>query len=157
MQARITVSDALGEDFRAAYAVHKGAFNPESPDFLSVKGFKTLAESENSALLCAKDPDSRVLGYVLFRWVGEEGELLSIAVAKPHRGKGFGEKLAGAALERLKTAGCRALFLEVEAGNRPAIGLYERLGGTAVGRRKGYYTAPDGQKMDAVVFKITWR
>jgi ribosomal-protein-alanine N-acetyltransferase len=41
----------------------------------------------------------------------------------------------------------------VRPSNRPALGLYQRLGFATVGLRKGYYPADQGQE-DAVVMRL---
>jgi ribosomal protein S18 acetylase RimI-like enzyme len=43
------------------------------------------------------------------------------------------------------------IFLEVRAGNEPAIALYERMGYQRVGIRKAYYPIHEGQREDALV------
>ena len=44
----------------------------------------------------------------------------------------------------------RAVHLEVEEGNRPALALYRRRGFREVGRRQGYYARPDGTRAAAI-------
>ncbi|APT90073.1 hypothetical protein CSPHI_02150 [Corynebacterium sphenisci DSM 44792] len=67
-----------------------------------------------------------------------EYEIHTIAVAPALRGAGLGRRL----MEGLLAAADEApgeVFLEVRVGNAPAIGLYESLGFTRLGRRRGYY------------------
>lgn len=67
-----------------------------------------------------------------------ECEIHTIAVALTHRGRGIGRALLG---EMLAVADVRdaPVFLEVRVDNEPAIGLYESVGFTKCGVRKGYY------------------
>ena len=56
-------------------------------------------------------------------------------------------------LGRLAAAGTRAVFLEVDEYNQPAIKLYERAGFHEVGRRPNYYPGPDGKPATALVLR----
>jgi ribosomal-protein-alanine N-acetyltransferase len=79
------------------------------------------------------------VGFVLVRTVAGEAEILTIAVAPSHRGRGVGRALVEEAMRRLYRDRVDSLFLEVDAGNTAALALYRRLGFTKVGERKGYY------------------
>ena len=48
--------------------------------------------------------------------------------------------------------GAQTSFLEVAESNPIAIGLYRAGGYVESGRRKAYYTSPEGGKIDALVF-----
>ena len=56
----------------------------------------------------------------------DEAEILSIAVAASHRGRGLSRDLLLTHLGHLAGRGVRAVFLEVEENNQPARRLYER-------------------------------
>ena len=81
---------------------------------------------------------------------GEE-ELLLIAVAPEHRGKGLGTRLLHQVLEDARNRGAERVFLEMRFNN-PAIELYQKAGFTPIGRRKHYYNLPDGSRIDAITF-----
>lgn len=83
-----------------------------------------------------------ILGFVILRAIGDEGEILKIAVSPEKRGYGTGEALLRAALCDSKDRNIKRVYLEVRAGNEPALRLYEKLGFSAVGRRKNYYSDP---------------
>jgi ribosomal-protein-alanine N-acetyltransferase len=74
----------------------------------------------------------------------------TIAVAPSHQGQGVGTQLLLSLLDEAVRRGCRHVDLEVRADNPVAIGLYERHGFVATGRRRGYYQ-PSGT--DAVVMR----
>jgi len=78
----------------------------------------------------------------------DEAHITTIAVAESHRRQGIGQKLMVELLEKARSAGMVCSTLEVRAGNKPAIILYEKLGYHIAATRKGYY--PDN-KEDAVV------
>jgi ribosomal protein S18 acetylase RimI-like enzyme len=72
--------------------------------------------------------------YRLFRadgrgygFVDEQTPELAVAVVPSRRGRGFGEELLTALMERAREEGHRALSLAVERDN-PAMRLYERFG-----------------------------
>jgi ribosomal-protein-alanine N-acetyltransferase len=83
-------------------------------------------------------------GFILSRLVADEAEILSVAVASAQRGKGLARRLLDLHLRRLAGLGARAVFLEVDEGNEPALRLYRRAGFRQVGRRAGYYQSNQG-------------
>jgi len=83
-------------------------------------------------------------GFILSRMVTDEAEILSVAVAARWRGRGLARRLLDLHLRRLAGLGTRAVFLEVEEGNQPALRLYRRAGFRQVGRREGYYQESRG-------------
>lgn len=92
-------------------------------------------------------------GFVMSRLAADEAEILSIVVAGGRRRSGLGQTLLCAHMAQLAARGGARLFLEVEEGNAPAIGLYQRLGFETVGRREGYYPKPDGSRAAALVMR----
>lgn len=93
-------------------------------------------------------------GFVLARAAAGEAEILTLAVIPSARGRGLGRDLMQAAATHAATLGAETLFLEVGADNPAALALYNGLGFTRAGQRKGYY--PDSQSQsggDALVLK----
>ncbi len=90
----------------------------------------------------AEAPDD-VIAFALLRWVIDEGEVVSMAVAPEWRRRGLGCRLLADALIAVTTFGVRRVTLEVAADNAPAQALYRRLGFATVGRRRGYYGGVD--------------
>lgn len=78
-------------------------------------------------------------GFVLARAAGGEAEILTLAVLPSARGKGLGRALMQAAAARAALLGAETLFLEVGTDNPAALALYNGLGLSRVGSRKGYY------------------
>jgi ribosomal-protein-alanine N-acetyltransferase len=56
-------------------------------------------------------------------------------------------------LRRLAGLGVRAVFLEVDEHNTPAIKLYSRAGFREVSRRPNYYPLPGGKTAAALVLR----
>lgn len=96
--------------------------------------------------------DAALLGFVLLRCVGDEAEILNIAVAPRLQRAGIGRQLLAAALATAAAAGATHCFLEVRASNRAAQALYQAAGFAPNGCRRQYYRTPDGRE-DAVLLR----
>jgi ribosomal-protein-alanine N-acetyltransferase len=92
-------------------------------------------------------------GFVMSRIAAGEAEILSIAVTAPKKGRGLAARLLRHHLGRLAGAAVRTVFLEVDEDNAPALRLYRRAGFREVGRRTGYYPAPNGKAANALVLR----
>lgn len=93
------------------------------------------------------------IGFIVSRTAADEAEILSVAVAPKHRGRGFSRDLLRTHLGHLAGHGLKTVFLEVEENNRPARALYERAGFRVVGRRDRYYKDSSGEQLNAVVMR----
>jgi tRNA threonylcarbamoyl adenosine modification protein YeaZ len=92
-------------------------------------------------------------GFVLARRAADEAEILAICTRPAARRRGVARRLLAALTAALAQQGTKSLFLEVDAGNDDALGLYRHLGFVATGRRSGYYPARDGKPGDALVMR----
>jgi len=99
--------------------------------------------------LVAHDAVGALAGYVLFRRILDEAELLRLAVRPEYQRLGLATALVARGLAELRAGGCAVAFLEVRADNAAAIRFYERTGWEAAGRRPRYY--PDGA--DALLYR----
>ena len=90
-------------------------------------------------------------GFLLGRAVAGEAELLTLAVAAESRRLGLGRKLVHRFLYQARLLGAERAFLEVAADNTAAVAVYDLSGFAPVGRRRGYYLSPEGQRVDGVV------
>lgn len=141
------VEPAETQDAQRLAQLHQQGFFRGWPvaDFI---GF--LADPTTPAYI-ACDARRRIAGFALIRLVADESELLTIAVDPKWRGKGVGKALLDAVFADLMMSPARKMFLEVDAENRPAIKLYEKLGFSTISSRKGYYAKPDGSAATALV------
>lgn len=118
-------------------AIEKECFSrPWTVEMLREELFNPAA-----SYIVAEDGEGNVLGYAGMRAVLDEGYIDNIAVRPDCRRRG----IAGALLEvfcRFGTVHLAFLTLEVRESNEAAIGLYEKHGFSAAGRRKGYYENP---------------
>jgi ribosomal-protein-alanine N-acetyltransferase len=93
------------------------------------------------------------VGFAVSRMAADEAEILSIAIAPGHRGRGLSRHLLLTHLGHLAGRGVRTVFLEVEENNQPARRLYERAGFGVAGRRERYYRHPGGEQLNALLMR----
>lgn len=131
-------------------AIHRSAFaHPWSAGEIA-----TLLASASTLGSAALNPATgRMRGFAISRLAADEAEILTIAVDRSWRGRGVGRDLLREHLSRATLSGARAMFLEVDHANAPAIALYVGFGFVKVGRREGYYRGPDGKPATALVMR----
>ena len=95
----------------------------------------------------------KTIGFAVSRMAADEAEILSIAVAAPHRGRGLSRDLLLTHLGHLAGRGVRTVFLEVEENKAPARRPYQRAGFGIAGRRERYYRQPDGEQLNALLMR----
>jgi [ribosomal protein S18]-alanine N-acetyltransferase len=95
----------------------------------------------------------KIIGFAVSRMAADEAEILSIAIAAGHRGRGLSRNLLLTHLGHLAGRGVRTVFLEVEENNQPARRLYERAGFGVAGRRERYYQQPGGEQLNALLMR----
>ncbi len=112
-----------------------------------------LEEIDNpDAYFIVETENGEVVGYAGMHTPCGDCYVDNIAVFEKFRGKGFGERLTLSLIEKARELG-DFISLEVRVSNAPAIGLYEKLGFSAVGKRKNFYTTP---REDAVIYTKTF-
>ena len=94
------------------------------------------------ARFCAGMTDGKVSGFCITHISGDEGEIYQIAAEAHMRRQGIGSALMEDAVKFAEGRGLQRLFLEVRAGNAPALALYKRCGFREIGRRRKYYVNP---------------
>jgi ribosomal-protein-alanine N-acetyltransferase len=90
-------------------------------------------------------------GFVLYRHVGDEAEILSIAAVPDLRRRGVARELLQQALRHLYREGVNRVHLEVEESNVAAINLYRGMEFRESGKRAGYYAQGRRQPAGALV------
>ena len=131
MSALPELRPAVAADLEAMAESERRCF----PDPWSFRLLSDLLGSSYDSVFVLVSEDT-LLGYVNVRVLGDEAELMRIAVVPEERGKRYGLTLLRAGL------GAEAATLEVRAGNAAAIRLYEKHGFLLAGRRKKYYENP---------------
>jgi ribosomal-protein-alanine N-acetyltransferase len=142
------LSEAASRDAAAIAALHAASFR------------RGWSEQEVEGLLTDRHViahramiGSTITGFIMSRLVEDEAEILSIAVARPRRGRGLARNLLNLHLRRLAAFGARAVSLEVDEHNKAAIRLYERAGFHEISRRPNYYPGAGGQAVAALVLR----
>lgn len=122
-------------------------------DFWSEHSLEESLQYDYNKLLIAKEirgSVTEIVGYLLYNEIGDETELLRIAVDKRYRGRHIASELLS--IYKDKTTGkCSRGFLEVRSGNVIARRLYERAGYQTLSIRKNYYSNPPE---DGIVYEI---
>lgn len=85
------------------------------------------------------DSQQKILGMIVIYLIEDEAHVATFAVHPDYRQSGIGWRLLLHALKETCRQGATHSFLEVRAGNTPAINLYTRFGFSSVGLRKNYY------------------
>jgi len=93
-------------------------------------------------LVARGDGTGIVIGWCCGFLVGEEAELLRVAVAQAERLRGVASALLAQFEKECAEQKAASMFLEVAEANIPARRLYEKFSYIQVGRRKGYYSKP---------------
>lgn len=84
-------------------------------------------------------PRQRSVGFICFRNVAEESELLNICVDADYRRMGVGRRLMEFYVEFSRRRGIKTFHLEVHTSNHAAVGLYRMFSYEASGMRKKFY------------------
>lgn len=93
-----------------------------------------------------------LVGYGIMSLAADEAHLLNVCVASSYRCRGIGRRLLAHLLQIARQSGARQAFLEARPSNVSAIRLYQSLGFTQIGVRRGYYQAAEGRE-DAIVLR----
>lgn len=99
----------------------------------------------------AVDGEDRVLGFTILSSGGGDAHVLNIVVDPVQRRRGIARGLLEALMEAARAREADQLFLEVRAGNTPALTLYRDIGFAEVAVRRGYYPLPGGGREDAII------
>jgi len=87
-------------------------------------------------------PLEKIIGYVIYWHIRNEVQISNIAISPDYRQLGVGEGVLRKVLFEMRHKGAEFVFLEVRPSNLAARCLYEKLGFTILGLRKGYYRSP---------------
>jgi ribosomal-protein-alanine N-acetyltransferase len=93
--------------------------------------------------LVQRPPAAPIVGYGGFWLVVDESHISTIASSEQWRGRGIGELMLLAMVERSIELGAVMVTLEVRSSNTVAQNLYRKYGLAVVGRRPRYYRDND--------------
>lgn len=120
----------IDELYRLEVRAHQAPWPPEA--------FTEEFQRENVGIWVV-DGDDCLAAMVIFWRLLDTIEILDIAVAPRYQGLGLGTYLMQTLHTVAAASGVRQVHLEVRVSNRPAIGLYKKLGFVQTGRRPNYY------------------
>lgn len=136
MNERVIITPLEEKDLAAAAAIEEGTVESWSAEALG-------GELSSPAGRCfALWAEEELAGLALWQAAADEASLLKISIKESRRGQGLGACLLRECLVRLRGEGAARFFLEVRAGNAPAIALYKKCGFYIAGRRRGFYQSP---------------
>jgi len=84
-----------------------------------------------------------IVGVLQWRNLGDEAEILDVAVGPAQRRQGIANFLLRKFLQVMLELGIHQIYLEVRESNHPAVSLYRSLGFAISGRRENYYRHPN--------------
>src|SRR5437016_5284679 len=105
---------------------------------------KDFQEFLNDRLVCSYkiQKDGTLCGYILWREIDDEAEILTLVIAPSFQRRGLGNLLLKALFKHLKEIRIFKIFLEVAEDNTAAQSFYIRNGFILLGTRPKYYKRP---------------
>lgn len=134
----VTLREALRSDIEGIYQIEQACFSTS----WSKEALLDDLEVEDKLYLVAEADDGKIIGYAGSWLVLDEGQITNIAIHPEHRRAGYGSKMTRKLTQMLRKQGMKHIFLEVRVSNIAAQAMYRRLGFTAVGVRKQFYSDP---------------
>jgi [ribosomal protein S18]-alanine N-acetyltransferase len=138
----VTIRAATSQDSQALAAIHAACFDTAWTE----EALRTFIDAGGVTIWGAVP-----VGFLIVSQIGDEAEIITLAIAPSARRGGIARALIAAKMEALSKSGVTRLFLEVAADNDAARGLYADLCFTQVGLRKNYYARNSEAAMDALV------
>ena len=105
-------------------------------------GFRELL-GWGGVLALVSEGDKKIIGFIIGRQVGDEAEILNLAVMQAKRRKGEGGALLKAAMDEFRARQVSRVFLEIRESNERGTAFYAKHGFSEAGRRAGYYRDPE--------------
>jgi ribosomal-protein-alanine N-acetyltransferase len=102
---------------------------------------------ETRYYLVAAASGEEVAGYAGLAVIGDQGDVMTIAVRDTQQGHGVGRALLAELIAESARRGAADLFLEVRHDNARAKQLYHGMGFVEIGVRRGYYNGADAITM----------
>jgi len=149
---RIHITAARRDDLVAIMALEEAGF-PKAERWSERSWLGELLGDGRTVLIARAHAP---VGVITVQTVGELADLHRLVVAPGYRRRGVGTQLTTAAVRAVRHLGARAMILEVDYTNDPAIALYARVGFEQLTARENYY----GPGRHALIMKLydldTW-
>lgn len=131
------------QDVEAVWRIEQNVFSQP----WSRQGFVDALNLKDTVFLVAEGGEADqckgvILGYLGVYLSIDEGEITNVAVDIRYRRKGVGEALLRHSMKICRERGVRRFVLEVRYHNKAAICLYDKMGFSEAGIRKGFYEMP---------------
>ena len=107
----------------------------------SQKAIEDEVNNPNAFFVTAVD-EEKILGYGGMHCTHQECYIDNIAAFGHQRKKGVGTAIVEGLVQEAQRRGAEYISLEVRPSNRPAVGLYTKLGFMEEGRRRNFYSDP---------------
>lgn len=115
----------------------------------SYSTFWSFLRHKSEGFVVAEENNGELVGYCIFSKHGSRGAIISIAVKRSQRRKGWGSSLLRYSISKLSKE-VSSIELQVAVGNGGSIAFYESFGFQPVGHITGYYH--DGE--DALLMEL---
>lgn len=123
------------EDVEAVAAIEQASFSDPWP----TRSFQIELATNKLAVYLVARKSGWVVAYIGAWIIFEEAHITTLAVEQSCRRQGLATRLVSALIEKAQLRGADLITLEVRPSNTAARAFYEKLGFTALGRRKRYY------------------
>ncbi len=143
----MNISPLTLKDCQTAATLHKQAFFKGWEESV----FQEFLQAPLTFGLKIEDNDT-LSGYILWREIQDEAEILTLVVASSSRRKGCGGALLSTLYTILKDKGIDRLFIEVAEDNEAGIPFYAKQGFVFSGKRPHYYPREKNQYVCALNF-----
>jgi ribosomal-protein-alanine N-acetyltransferase len=137
-QEKLSIRPATEDDLPAVLAIEKKA----QPAPWNEGHFRSEMGKPYSRFWVMTDDetDSKVFGYIVFWVIGDECQILTLAVTEESRGRGIAKVIMRKAISESLREGAKVATLDVRTTNDPAVHLYQGLGFTVSKVLKAYYS-----------------
>jgi [ribosomal protein S18]-alanine N-acetyltransferase len=148
MTPAITLGEGGLTDLDGVMTVMDASFDPRFGEAWTASQCAGLLPMPGVWLTLAHE-NGTVVGFTLARAIGDEAELLLLAVRRERQRHGIGKRLLNSFTASALARGATRVHLEVREGNH-ALSIYEQAGFRLVGRRRNYYSGVGGSTFDAL-------
>lgn len=146
-----SILPARPADIDAVFAIAEVSFTlPWPRDELALE----LSRPYSALRVLRPSPNERIAAFLNHWRLGDELQIMNVAVAPEHHRKGYAHALLRDAEDAARQMRLGSIFLEVRRSNLPAIRLYESHHYSTIGVRQRYYA---DNLEDALVMKLDLR
>lgn len=138
--SQLTLDDCQNAALLHQKAFYKGWDKKDFEDFLRDPLVYGLKLKDNNLFY----------GFVLWREIKEEAEILTFVIASAYQAQGKGTFLLTSFFETLKEKGINEVFLEVAEDNPSAYSFYLKYGFNLLSKRPGYYSREGNKPVAAL-------